>query len=96
MRQERKVQVWKRDNYVCYYCGKRNLQRPTIDHVVPVSKGGSSEFFNLVTACYSCNNAKGDLLPTDGGTCIVKRAWQVPEFFKRKTPLAWGSKGGLD
>jgi 5-methylcytosine-specific restriction endonuclease McrA len=32
----------------------------TVDHVVPVSKGGSNEPWNMVLACHDCNEAKGD------------------------------------
>ena len=41
----------------CRYCGaKSNL---TIDHVVPLSKGGKWVWENLVTACGRCNGKKG-------------------------------------
>lgn len=80
MRQERKVRIWKQDNYVCFYCGERDLQHPTVDHVITKSKGGSSEFWNLVTACFYCNNKKDNSLLSDRSTCIVMRAWQVPEY----------------
>jgi 5-methylcytosine-specific restriction endonuclease McrA len=46
-----------RDRHTCQYCGaKHNL---TIDHVLPVTKGGKSTFLNCVTACFTCNNRKG-------------------------------------
>lgn len=32
-----------------------------VDHDVPISRGGSNEFKNLVAACFSCNRSKGDL-----------------------------------
>lgn len=76
MKQEYKVKVWKRDKFVCYYCGVDCRNHPTVDHVVPRSKGGSGLPNNLVTACYDCNQSKADNMP-DTGTCIVKRAWQV-------------------
>lgn len=41
----------------CKYCGARAT---SIDHVVPVSKGGTNDPFNLVPACRSCNSSKGD------------------------------------
>ena len=50
-----------RDLYVCQYCQKRLSQgSATIDHVVPVSKGGGLTWKNVVTACRDCNNKKGD------------------------------------
>lgn len=57
--------LFKRDSHSCQYCGvKRDL---TIDHVVPRSKGGSSSWKNLVTACKKCNTQKGDFTPKEAG-----------------------------
>jgi len=50
--------VLERDDYTCVYCGRRGGQL-TLDHVFPVSRGGTSEMTNLVTACVACNSAKG-------------------------------------
>lgn len=53
-----KGNIFRRDGNTCQYCGsKKDL---TIDHVVPVSKGGKSTWTNMVTACHKCNNKKGD------------------------------------
>lgn len=43
----------------CAYCGKRPSQL-TIDHVVPLAKGGTHTPENLVPACKACNSAKRD------------------------------------
>lgn len=49
--------VFDRDGWECQWCGShRNL---TVDHIHPVSKGGTNEFDNLQTLCGSCNSAKG-------------------------------------
>ncbi|TKW30628.1 hypothetical protein SEVIR_2G050400v4 [Setaria viridis] len=46
-----------RDEFTCQYCSSRdNL---TIDHVIPISRGGKWEWENLVTACSRCNSRKG-------------------------------------
>lgn len=45
------------DGYTCQYCGERG-KRLECDHVVPVSRGGSNEHENLVTACFACNRSK--------------------------------------
>ena len=50
----------------CYYCrqnvGKENL---TMDHVLPLSRGGKSRKGNIVQACKTCNNKKKYLLPIE-------------------------------
>jgi len=50
--------VMKRDGSCCMYCGVTH--QLTIDHVVPLSRGGKCSWDNMVTACYSCNNKKGN------------------------------------
>lgn len=44
---------------LCTYCGD---PATCVDHVVPVSRGGTDEDSNLVAACGPCNSAKGDRL----------------------------------
>ena len=53
--------VYLRDNCECQYCGT-SLERKeaTLDHVVPVSKGGKSVWENCTTACAPCNARKSD------------------------------------
>ena len=53
-------EIFRRDQHTCQYCG--NTKRLTIDHVIPRSKGGTHTWDNVVTACESCNSAKGDRL----------------------------------
>lgn len=48
--------IFRRDNNQCQYCG--SFENLTLDHIIPKSKGGSSSWDNLVTACNSCNNKK--------------------------------------
>lgn len=51
-----------RDNYTCQYCG--STEHPlTIDHVLPRSRGGKTEWTNVVAACVTCNRKKGNKLP---------------------------------
>ena len=58
-----KATVKRRDNYTCQYCGKAiNKKNLTIDHIIPVSKGGETSYENCVAACYKCNNKKNNKL----------------------------------
>ena len=54
-------EVFKRDNYRCLECGASNKDTVLhIDHIVPVSQGGSDELSNLQTLCETCNLAKSN------------------------------------
>jgi 5-methylcytosine-specific restriction endonuclease McrA len=55
--------VFARDGYACQYCGSPS--RLTMDHVVPRSRGGGSNWENVVTSCAPCNLRKGDRLPAE-------------------------------
>jgi 5-methylcytosine-specific restriction endonuclease McrA len=48
----------------CYLCGKfMILRETTIDHVSPVSKGGTNRISNCKPCCFKCNNEKADQMP---------------------------------
>jgi 5-methylcytosine-specific restriction endonuclease McrA len=50
----------------CYYCRiSYKAKELTMDHVVPLSRGGKSTKDNLVTSCKECNNKKKTLLPME-------------------------------
>lgn len=53
-----KKEVEKLLSMPCFYCGEAKNQ--TLDHVIPVSRGGAHSIGNLVTACKSCNSSKRD------------------------------------
>ena len=58
-----KYNVMLRDNFECQYCGVLlDTKTATMDHVLPVSKGGRTTFENVVTSCGPCNTSKGDAL----------------------------------
>ncbi len=56
-----KVRVVRRDNYTCQHCGK-HLQDYEVefDHIIPLSKGGSSDEHNIRLTCHDCNQDKSD------------------------------------
>lgn len=57
-----RFKVFQRDNYRCKICGRSPESNSEVtlhvDHIFPVSKGGSSDFSNLQTLCSSCNMGK--------------------------------------
>lgn len=59
-----RYEVLRRDNHACRYCGATAPDvKLTIDHVKPVTLGGSDEPSNLVTACADCNSGKTSSTP---------------------------------
>ncbi|MEE1617233.1 HNH endonuclease [Brachybacterium sp. J153] len=66
--------VHERDHWTCAYCGRSVSKTPaseallaTVDHILPVSRGGPSSWLNLVSACKECNNRKADRTPQEAG-----------------------------
>jgi 5-methylcytosine-specific restriction endonuclease McrA len=84
--------VFARDGWACQYCGSRTSL--TVDHVIPRSKGGSSEWENIVASCAPCNRRKGDRLVNQAGMSL-RRKPRVPrpEIFihvaSPTIPTAW-------
>jgi len=79
-----KKNVMIRDGFTCQYC--RATRELTIDHVIPVSRGGKSEFENCVAACKTCNGKKGDKLPSEAQLYLKKKpvAPTISEFTRLK------------
>jgi 5-methylcytosine-specific restriction protein A len=64
----RQTQWWKRQlaRGCCYYCRRSfSPQALTMDHIVPLARGGKSKKGNVVTACKECNTKKHSLLPIE-------------------------------
>ena len=54
------TQLFRRDGFLCMYCGDRfSMRELTRDHVLPVSRGGNDIWENVVTSCRPCNHRKG-------------------------------------
>lgn len=65
-----RFQIMARDDFRCIYCGATPLTTELhIDHVIPKSRGGTDDTWNLATSCIPCNLSKSNSLPTEG---IVK------------------------
>jgi 5-methylcytosine-specific restriction endonuclease McrA len=89
--------LFARDHYTCQYCGRnamqlRHRESLTRDHVVPLSRGGTNAWTNVVTACSGCNTRKAHHLPDEIGMHLlhapvephfVHLSWAV----RRLTPI---------
>lgn len=61
-----------RDDYTCQYCGSQpGREHLTIDHVIPRSRGGRTEWENVVAACGACNRKKGNRTPDEAGMKLM-------------------------
>ncbi len=58
---KKRFEVLKRDSFTCQYCG---VKAPDvilhIDHIKPISKGGTDALINLITSCRECNQGKSN------------------------------------
>jgi hypothetical protein len=85
-----RFEVFKRDGFQCAYCGKSPPEVTLeCDHVHPVSKGGSDEIENLITACFDCNRGKRnitlDKMPNslqDNVEVLKEKEKQLREYHK--------------
>ena len=67
-RELRKSSWWKNQlaSGVCHYCGEHFPEEElTMDHIVPVARGGKSNKGNIVPCCKECNNEKKYLTPAE-------------------------------
>lgn len=89
--------IFLRDHSTCQYCRVRlSEKRLTIDHVIPLSKGGRHEWNNVVAACSACNNKKGSRTPDQAGMRLLKtpaRPKWLPthelDVKPDRMPMAW-------
>ncbi len=64
--------LFARDDKICCYCAKRFPNSMlTIEHIVPISRGGSTSWLNCACACRSCNGRKGGKLLAESGMELV-------------------------
>lgn len=71
-----KVNLLIRDAFKCQYCGRE--LRPyttTVDHLLPVSRGGKREWLNVVAACKPCNGKKDNRTPDEARMPLRGRPW---------------------
>jgi len=76
--------ILKRDDYTCAYCGQ---EATTVDHIIPISKGGIDHETNLIAACTTCNYGKKD---QDAKTFAEKKYAEKYTKIKKKTEFLAG------
>lgn len=83
-----KKNIHKRDNYHCAYCNLSFKHSDlTLDHIVPLCKGGDNRsWLNLISACSGCNGKKGGRTPDEA---------QMPLHFEPYFPK-WSPRQVLD
>ena len=70
-----------RDDYTCQYCGiQPGRENLTIDHVVPRSRGGRTEWENVVAACGPCNRKKSNRTPDEANLKLLHQPHR-PRFW---------------
>lgn len=87
-----RFEIFKRDNFTCRYCGRKSPEVVLeLDHIIPVSKGGTDDPINLTTSCFACNSGKSDknlseLItgedPHDKAIELLERERQLAEYYK--------------
>lgn len=89
--------VFLRDGFECQYCSKPYpVKDLTLDHVVPVMRGGQKTWTNIVTSCGRCNQRKGSRTPQEAGFKNFRlprepQAGFLPDllFLKGSVPPTW-------
>ena len=71
---------WAKQNGLCYYCSVSLKNRRTnVEHVIPMSRGGTNKAKNLLLPCGPCNKEKGNRKPTKderlGASKMVRRGY---------------------
>ena len=92
-----RVNIYGRDDYTCQYCGEeKTIDELTYDHVIPRSRGGRTEWTNIVSACGDCNNRKSNRTPQEAGMKLRKQPVQpttlpamVITVSRSSVPDAW-------
>lgn len=73
--------VFLRDSFCCQYCGlDLPAERLTFDHVLPRSRGGRTEWSNVVTACEPCNLRKGHRISAESGIYPLREPCEPTTF----------------
>jgi 5-methylcytosine-specific restriction endonuclease McrA len=86
-----RLNIYARDGFTCQYCATRFATEDlTFDHVLPRSRGGQTNWENIVACCVACNAANADRTPEETGMKLVRRP-RRPSFLPSITVRMGGT-----
>ena len=86
-----KMSIYARYNGKCAICGKPVMfSKMTVDHIKPISQGGTNDFGNLQLACHSCNRLKNNFMEDEFYAMISDILWN--RKFKRMKKMFGGAE----
>jgi len=69
-----RLNIFARDKFTCQYCGSRpHRSKLNLDHVIPRSLGGRTNWENVVCSCVECNRRKGGRTPAQARLDLKRR-----------------------
>jgi 5-methylcytosine-specific restriction endonuclease McrA len=69
--------IYLRDHNRCQYCGRKfSTSELSLDHIIPISRGGKSSWENIVCACLPCNVKKGNKLISECGMQLIREPYR--------------------
>ncbi|EKO4254879.1 TPA: HNH endonuclease [Vibrio parahaemolyticus] len=82
-----RFEVFKRDSFTCQYCGSKAPDvLLEVDHIKPVSMGGTNDLLNLITSCFDCNRGKSNRELCDNAV-LEKQRDQLEALQERKEQI---------
>ena len=82
-----RFEILKRDKFACQYCGEKAPNVILhIDHINPVSKGGTNDIMNLITSCFGCNSGKSNIKLQDDAV-VTKQHQQMAMLQERREQI---------
>ncbi len=94
-----KRNIYLRDEGKCGYCNiKMSYRQSTFDHIIPKSRGGKTNWTNIISACKDCNRDKNNKTPEEANMPLRRKADKpnnidtIKNFYKNyksKAPHAW-------
>lgn len=88
--------LYLRDRYICQYCARKfPTGTLSMDHVIPRSRGGQTNWNNIVTSCIICNTRKGNKTPEEARMNVIRKPYAPrymdlgSQFFDGKKYKEW-------